>query len=63
MNSKLGLMFMAIVVAIILFFLGGFVLSNKLGMACVMIAIFIVGWTAGNVMDTPCETAGEKESV
>lgn len=60
MNSKLGLMFLSIGAAIVLFFLGGFVLPNNLGMICVMLAIFIVGWSAGNVMDTPCETSGEK---
>ncbi len=60
MNSKLGIMFAAIIAGIILFLLGGFVLNNKLGMVCVILAIALIGWSAGNVMDTRCTTSEDK---
>ena len=60
MNSKLGIMFIAIIAGIILFLLGGFVVNNKFGMAFVILAIGMVGWAAGNVMDTRCTTSEDK---
>lgn len=60
MDSKLRGLFMAVPVFIILFLLGGFVVNNVLGMILVVIAIFILGFSAGRVMDSPCSTSGEE---
>jgi len=60
MDSKLRGLFLAIPVAIALFLLGGFVVDNKFGMIFVLLAIGLVGYTAGRVMDSPCSTAGEE---
>ncbi len=60
MDSKLRDLFLAIPVAIALFLIGGFVVANKFGMFFVLIAIGLVGYAAGRVMDSPCSTAGEE---
>ncbi|MDD2721334.1 MAG: hypothetical protein PHH47_08515 [Gallionella sp.] len=60
MDSKLRGLFLAVPVFIILFLLGGFVVNNILGMILVIIAIGILGFSAGRVMDSPCSTAGEE---
>ena len=60
MDSKLRGLFLAIPVSIFLFYLGGFVVNNKLGMVLVIAAIGLVGYAAGRVMDSPCTTAGKE---
>lgn len=60
MNSKIGVLFISVIVAAVLWLLGGFVLGNSLGMICVMVGIAIVGLAAGNVMNSPCLTSEEK---
>lgn len=60
MDPKLRTLFLAIPVVIALFLIGGFVVDNKTGMVCVLIAIGLLGYTAGRVMDSPCSTAGEE---
>lgn len=53
MNSKIGLLLISIVVAIVLWLIGGFVVGKWLGMVCVFIGITIVSLAAGNIMDSP----------
>jgi len=60
MDSKLRSFFLAIPVGITLFLIGGFVVNNKLGIIFVLLAIGILGYAAGRVMDSPCSTAGEE---
>ena len=53
MDSKMRTLVMAIIGAIILWVVGGFVFGQAVGMICVVIGIAIVGLAAGNVMDSP----------
>lgn len=53
MDSKMRTLVFAIIAAIILWFVGGFVFGKAVGMICVIIGITIVGLAAGNVMNSP----------
>lgn len=53
MDPKYLLLVKAVIAAVILWLLGGLVFNMAVGMICVLISVFIVGWTAGNIMDTP----------
>lgn len=51
-NSKTNLLVMAIILAILLWLVGGFLVSKWLGMIFVIIGITIVSLAAGNVMNS-----------
>ncbi len=53
MNSKMGLLVMSVIAAVVLWLIGGFVFGKAVGMVCVLIGITIVGLAAGNVMNSP----------
>jgi uncharacterized membrane protein YdjX (TVP38/TMEM64 family) len=53
MDSKMRTLVIAIIAAIILWLIGGFVFGKEVGMICVIIGIAIVGLAAGNVMNSP----------
>jgi hypothetical protein len=44
---------LAVVVAIILWLVGGLVVNNVIGIIMVMLGIVIVGLAGGNIMNTP----------
>jgi len=60
MDSKTRTLVLSVIVAAILWLLGGFVFNHALGMVCVFVGIAIVGWATGNMMDTPEPTSGKK---
>ncbi|MCR4297632.1 MAG: hypothetical protein NUV75_02595 [Gallionella sp.] len=43
----------ALIAAMVLWIVGGFVFGKAVGMICVIIGIAIVGLAAGNVMNSP----------
>ena len=53
MNSKTRTLVIAIIAAVILWLLGGFVVGKSIGMIFVIIGIGIVGLAAGNIMNSP----------
>lgn len=53
MDPKVRTLMLAVVVAIVLWLLGGLVVNNVLGIIMVMIGIVIVGLAGGNIMNTP----------
>lgn len=53
MDSNSRTLILAVIAAAILWLLGGLVFNMAVGMICVLIGVGIVGWAAGNVMDTP----------
>ncbi len=53
MNSRMNLLWMAVIAATVLWLIGGFVFGKAVGMVCVLIGITIVGLAAGNVMNSP----------
>lgn len=53
MNSKQSTLALAIVSSIALWLVGGFVFGKAVGMVCVMIGITLVGFAAGNCMNSP----------
>jgi hypothetical protein len=53
MDSKTRTLILSIIVATVLWLLGGFVFNHALGMVCVFIGITIVGLATGSIMDTP----------
>ena len=53
MNSKTRTLILAIIAAVTLWLLGGFVFGKAVGMIFVIIGITIVGLAAGNVMNSP----------
>ena len=53
MNEKTSLLVMAILLAIVLWLIGGFLVSKWLGMIFVIVGITIVSLAAGNVMNSP----------
>ncbi len=53
MDSKTRTLIFTVVISIILWLLGGFVFSHALGMVCVFVSIAIIGYAAGDLMDTP----------
>lgn len=53
MNSKTRTLVIAIIAAVVLWLLGGFVFGKAAGMICVIIGISLVGLAAGNIMNSP----------
>ncbi len=60
MDSKTRTLILSIMMAVVLWLLGGFVFGHALGIVCVFLSIVIVGLASGNMMDTPCPTSGKK---
>ncbi len=60
MDSKTRTLVISIIIAVILWLLGGFVFNHTLGIICVFLSIVVVGWASGNMMDTPCPTSDKK---
>ncbi len=60
MDSKSRTLVLAVIAAAILWLLGGLVFNMAVGMICVLIGVGIVGWAAGNVMDTPAPSSQQK---
>lgn len=58
MDSKVRTLVLSVVVAVVLWLLGGFVFSHTLGIICIFLSIVIVGLAAGNLMNTPEPTHG-----
>ena len=53
MNSKMLTLIVSVIISIVLWLVGGFVLDHTGGMVCVFISIALLGWAIGYVMDTP----------
>ena len=53
MDSKMRTLVIAIVAAVALWLLGGFVFGKAIGMIFVIIGIGLVGMAAGNIMNSP----------
>jgi hypothetical protein len=60
MDSKTRLLILSVIMAAILWLLGGFVFGHTLGIICVFLSIVVVGMAAGNFMNTPEPTHGDK---
>ena len=60
MDSKTRTLVLSVIVASILWLLGGFVFNHAFGIVCVFVGITIVGLATGNIMDTP-EPMGHKK--
>jgi membrane protein required for beta-lactamase induction len=63
MDSKSRKLVLASIVAAILWLLGGLVFNMAVGMMCVLIGVFIVGWAAGDIMDSPSPTPEQDKSI
>lgn len=53
MDSKIRTLVIAIIAAVVLWLLGGFVFGKVVGMIFVIIGIGLVGLAAGNIMNSP----------
>lgn len=53
MDSKMRTLVTALIAAMVLWIVGGFVFGKAVGMICVVIGIALVGLAAGNVMNSP----------
>lgn len=60
MDSKVRTLVISVVMAVILWLLGGFVFGHTLGIICVFLSIVVVGLATGSLMDTPEPTQGSK---
>lgn len=60
MDSKTRILVISIIIAVILWLLGGFVFGHALGIVCVLLSVIIVGLATGNMMNTP-GTPSEKK--
>jgi hypothetical protein len=60
MDSKVRLLVISVIIAVVLWLLGGFVFGHALGIVCVFLSITIVGWAAGNLMNTPSPSHDNK---
>lgn len=60
MDSKTLTLVISVVIAVILWLLGGFVFGHTLGIICVFLSIVIVGLATGNMMNTPSPTAEKR---
>jgi len=56
MDSKSRTLVLAAIAAAVLWLLGGLVFNMAVGMICVLVGVGMVGWAAGNMMDTPSPT-------
>ena len=63
MDYKSRRLILASISAAILWLLGGLVFNMAVGMMCVLIGVFIVGWTAGDIMDSPAPASQEDRSI
>lgn len=62
MDSKARTLILAVAVSVVLWLLGGFVFSHTFGIICIFVSIAIIGWAAGDLMNTPeLAHGGEKE--
>ena len=53
MNPKTRTLVIAIISAVILWLLGGFVFNKEVGMICVIVGITLIGLAGGNIMNSP----------
>ncbi|MGA7595204.1 MAG: hypothetical protein WCA64_08405 [Gallionella sp.] len=58
MDSKIRLLVVSVIISVILWLIGGFAFghtqfSHVFGIVCVFVSIALVGYAAGNLMDTP----------
>lgn len=60
MDYKSLRLVLACVAAAILWLLGGLVFNMAVGMMCVLIGVFIVGWAAGDIMDSTLPSSEQK---
>ena len=60
MDSKIRTLVFSVVAAVILWLVGGFVVGHTLGIICVFLSIVVVGMAAGNLMNTPEPSSGDK---
>jgi hypothetical protein len=60
MDSKTRMLVLSVIIAMILWLLGGFVFGHTLGIICVFLSIVIVGLATGNMMNTPGPTSDKK---
>jgi hypothetical protein len=60
MDSKTRLLVLSVIIAVILWLLGGFVVGHALGIVFVFLSVVIVGLATGNLMNTPCPTSDKK---
>lgn len=60
MDPKVRLLVISVIIAVVLWLLGGFVFGHALGMICVFLSIVVVGLAAGNLMNTPEPSQEEK---
>jgi hypothetical protein len=60
MDSKTRMLVLSVIIAVILWLLGGFVFGHTLGIICVFLSIVIVGLATGNMMNTPGSTSDKK---
>ena len=60
MESKIRTLIYSVVIAVVLWLLGGFVVGHTLGIIFVFLSIIVVGLAAGSLMDTPEPTHGDK---
>jgi hypothetical protein len=63
MDYKSRRLILASIAAAILWLLGGLVFNMAVGMICVLIGVFIVGWAAGDIMDSPSPASQEERPV
>jgi hypothetical protein len=60
MDYKYRRLILASVLAAVLWLLGGLLFNMAVGMVCVLAGIFIVGWAAGDIMNSPSPTPGQQ---
>jgi len=63
MDYKSRRLILASISAAILWLLGGLVFNMAVGMMCVLIGVFIVGWAAGDIMDSPSRESQEDRTI
>jgi len=63
MDYKSRRLILASITAAILWLLGGLVFNMAVGMMCVLIGVFIVGWAAGDIMDSPSPSQQDRSAT
>ncbi len=58
MDSKVRLLVISVIISVFLWLVGGFAFGDSqfahtFGIICVFVSIALVGWAAGNLMNTP----------
>ena len=53
MDSKTRILLLSVIVAVVLWLVGGLFVNNIIGIIMVMLGIVIVGLAGGNIMNTP----------